>query len=128
MVFLGSFVPRAKALNEIKKCDLAIHIGEDIDYPTIAFKVWDYLGCGKKILYLGLEESYTARFLNQNDLGIVIPMKNIFKGQDILRNLIINIKTDKSNFRVEQNQLAEFTWDYKSIQFINEVVKNLIKT
>ena len=69
LIFLGGFINRSKAFKEISESDLAIHIGEKFHYPTIAFKVWDYLSCRKKILYLGREDSYTARFLKKNGLN-----------------------------------------------------------
>jgi hypothetical protein len=52
LFYLGDVLPRSKVLEKIQNCDLALHIGEDLDYPTIAFKVWDYLSCKKKILFL----------------------------------------------------------------------------
>ena len=48
LIYFGGFVSREKAFKEVHKSDFAVHIGENLHYPTIAFKVWDYLSCGKK--------------------------------------------------------------------------------
>jgi len=128
MVFLGDIVPRSDALEEINKCTLAIHVGEAINYPTIAFKVWDYLGFRKKILYLGLEESYTAKFIKQNNIGIVIPIDNLSKGKETLENLINNIENNEFHFSIEQKKLEKFSWDYKAKKLINNVINELLNS
>ena len=125
LIFLGSFIQRSDAIKEISKCNLAIHIGENLDYPTIAFKVWDYLSCRKKILYLGLENSYTSRFLKENEFGITIPIDNLNEGKNRLKNLLNDLICNTSKkYNIEQKLLEKFTWDYKTKEFIKYVIKN----
>ncbi|GAH38967.1 unnamed protein product, partial [marine sediment metagenome] len=126
-IFLGDFITRTKALNEITKCHLAIHIGEELNYPTIAFKVWDYLSCRKKILYIGYEQSYTANFLKKYDFGIIIPLNNLVRGKKILSDLIAKIKDKKFDSIIDDKKLLEFTWEKKVSKFINVVVKEIIE-
>lgn len=127
LIILGDLIPRSKAFNEIIKSDLAIHIGENLNYPTIAFKVWDYLSCRKKILYLGREDSYTANFLKKNEFGIVIPINNLPKGKKILKHLLNEIKNNKFDNMIEEKKLAKFSWEYKVKDFINKIIKNIVR-
>lgn len=125
IAFLGKFIERTKALEEIYNSDLAIHIGENLNYPTIAFKVWDYLSCRKKILYLGLEDSYTAKFLAKNDLGITIPLNNLIRGKEILKNLIIKLKDKEFKSTVDEIKIKEYSWDNRSENFIKNVIEKI---
>ncbi len=127
-IILGDLIPRSEALNEIIKSDLAIHIGENLNYPTIAFKVWDYLSCRKKILYLGREDSYTANFLKKNEFGIVIPINNLPKGKKILKRLLNEIKNNKFDNIIKEKKLAKFSWDNRAKKFINRIIKTIVPT
>ncbi|MFX0106326.1 MAG: hypothetical protein ACFE75_12675, partial [Candidatus Hodarchaeota archaeon] len=110
-VYLGEYLTRSRIFEEISECNLAVHIGENVNYPTIAFKVWDYLSCRKKILYLGREDSYTAQFLKKNNFGIIIPINNINEGKKIFEELLKDLK--KSNFAnlIEKEKLVQYSWD-----------------
>lgn len=121
---LGDFIPRAKALQELINCDLAIHIGENFDYPTISFKVWDYLSCRRKILFLGRDESYTATFLKENQFGVIIPINDLNRGKKILKDLILSIKNEKFNKLIDKNKIKKFTWDIKVEQFIKYIINH----
>ena len=123
LILLGDFIPRSRALIEISKSNMAIHVGEQINYPTIAFKVWDYLGCKKKILYLGSENSYTAEFLKKNNFGIVIPINNLNKGKNLLKKLINDIKDNKFTGIIDEKQLLKYTWDYRATKFEQAITK-----
>lgn len=123
IVFLGNFISRSEVFYEIMKCDLAVHIGENLNYPTIAFKVWDYLSCKKKILYLGLENSYTAKFLNNNEFGIVVPINNFLKAKKILKNLLISIKNKNFNNTIDEKKLLKYTWDNRATKFEKAIKK-----
>lgn len=122
LFFLGGFIRRTEVLNEIKKCDLALHIGESLDYPTIAFKVWDYISYGKKILFITREDTYRASFIKNNDLGIIIPIDNLPKGKEIFKNLINNIIKNNFSLNIDKNKLDTFTWENRAIKFIKNVI------
>ncbi|MFX1593043.1 MAG: hypothetical protein ACFFCL_10145, partial [Promethearchaeota archaeon] len=122
LFFLGGFIKRTEVLNEIKKCDLALHIGESLDYPTIAFKVWDYISYGKKILFITREDTYRASFIKNNDLGIIIPIDNLPKGKEIFKNLINNITKNNFSLNIDKNKLDTFTWEKRAIKFIKNVI------
>jgi len=124
LVLIGGLIPRTKALEEIKKSDLAVHIGENLNYPTIAFKVWDYLSCRKKILYLGREDSYTAYFLKNNNFGITLPLEDLNEGKFILRDLLNDLIDSNFKTIIEDNLINDFTWDKRVKEFINKVVNN----
>jgi len=123
LVKLGGLVPRSTALNEILKSNLAVHIGENLNYPFIAFKVWDYLSCRKKIIYLGRQDSYTSKFLQKYDLGIILPINNISKGKENLRDLLNSIKTNNYNYYLNEEILKKFSWDKRVEKFIKKIVK-----
>lgn len=127
VTYLGGFIKRSKALEEIIKCDLAVHVGENLNYPTIAFKVWDYISCQKKILYLGNDKSYTSNFIKENDFGIVIPINNLEKGKMLLKNLINDLRENKFNCFIAPEKLTAFTWDYKAKKFLKIVTNKIIK-
>lgn len=122
LVFLKGHVPRSKIFKEIKKSTLAIHVGENLNYPTIAFKVWDYLTCNKKILYLGLKNSYTADFLGENDFGIVLPLDDLNRATNILKNLILDLKQGKFQANIDINKLKMYSWDYQ-VNKLNYFIK-----
>ena len=127
LVYLGGLVPRDEALKEIIKSDLAIHVGENLDYPTIAFKVWDYLSCRRKILYLGREDSFTANFFKKNSFAVIIPINNLGKGKEVLKDLLDDFAQEKFNNRINEKELSEFKWDKKAKKFIEKIVNPLIK-
>ena len=125
LIFLGDIIQHSKAIKEISESDLPLHIGENLDYPTIAFKVWDYLSCRKKILYLGREDSYTARFLKKNGLGIVIPIENLQKGKERLKKVILNLINGEFTSNIDLMKLKQYSWDNKAEEFIQNVIKNI---
>ena len=125
LVILGGYIPREDILFEIHKSNLALHVGENFDYPTIAFKVWDYLSCRKKILYLGLKNSYTAKFLNENELGFIIPINNLQEGKKVLKNILIEIKNNNINCFIDEKRISEFSWDNITDQFKKIILKRL---
>ncbi len=108
---LNGFIPRDDCLKKISESTLTLHVGENFDYPTISFKVWDYLSMRKKIVYLGREDSYTARFLKDNNLGFTIPVNNLELGAKKFISLIDRLKSNQINLEVEPKQLLTYTWD-----------------
>ncbi|MFX0139058.1 MAG: glycosyltransferase [Candidatus Hodarchaeota archaeon] len=125
LFYLGDFLPRSEIIEEIKKCDLALHIGENLDYPTIAFKVWEYFSCRKKILFFNLEHSYRSSFIRENNLGVVIPINNLKKGKKILEELLLDIKNNRFNTLIDDSLLQKFTWENRVESFINNVINNV---
>ena len=125
LVFLGEYLTRSQIFEEIKGCTLTVHIGENLDYPTIGFKVWDYLSCRKKILYYGREDSYTANFIQKNDFGIIIPINDLKKGREFLKNLLLEIKSNKFINIIEKEKIENFTWDKKIEKLEMCIEKNL---
>jgi len=118
LVYLGPFLSRNQLLEEINKCYLTVHIGENLNYPTIGFKVWDYLSCRKKILYLGLEDSYTSNFLKKNEFGIVIPINDINRGKQVFKKLLYEIKNREFPNIIAKEKLETFSWDIKAKKLI----------
>jgi len=108
---LNEFIPRLECLKKISESTLTLHVGENFDYPTISFKVWDYLSMKKKIVYLGREDSYTARFLKDNKLGFTIPVNNHDLGVEKFISLIDRLKSNQIKLEVESKQLLTYTWD-----------------
>ncbi len=125
LFYLGGFLSRSHFIEEIMKSDIALHIGENLDYPTIAFKVWEYLSCRKKILFLGLERSYRSDFIRNNNLGVVIPIDNLEKAKELLKDLFINIKNKKIDLTFDENILKKFSWDNRAEKFIKNVINSL---
>jgi len=107
---LNGFIPRPECLKKISESTLTLHIGENFNYPTISFKVWDYLSMGKKIIYLGREDSFTARFLKENDLGFTIPVNKHDLGVKKFISLIDRIKSNQIDLEVKPKQLLYYTW------------------
>ena len=108
---LNGFIPRDECLKKISESTLTLHIGENIDYPTISFKVWDYLSMRKKIVYLGRMDSFTARFLKEKDLGFTIPVNNHEEGIKKFISLIDRLVSNQINLEIDPKQLSNYTWD-----------------
>jgi hypothetical protein len=108
---LNGFIPRPECLKKISESTLTLHIGENFNYPTISFKVWDYLSMRKKIVYLGREDSFTARFLKENDLGFTIPVNKHDLGVKKFISLIERLTSNQINLEVDPKQLSNYTWD-----------------
>ena len=125
LFYLGDFLSRSQFLEEIMKSDLALHIGENIDYPTIAFKVWEYLSCRKKILFLSLERSYRSDFIKKHNLGIVIPIDNLTEGKKILKDLLLDIKNKRFNTSIENHLLKKFTWENRVEKFVKDIINHI---
>jgi glycosyltransferase involved in cell wall biosynthesis len=113
---LNGFIPRPECLKKISESTLTLHIGENFNYPTISFKVWDYLSMRKKIIYLGREDSFTARFLKENDLGFTIPVNEHDLGVKKFISLIDRLKSNQINLEVEPKQLSNYTWDKLTVK------------
>ena len=126
VVFLGSYLSREDLLKEIYNCTIAIHIGENLNYPTIAFKVWDYLSCRKKILYIGLDDSFTAEFLKKNQLGIIIPINNLDIGKKILKDLILRIFDHNIDLNINNKKLEKFTWSQRAYDLYQKLFQSYI--
>ena len=116
---LNGFISRDECLNKLSESTLTLHIGENFNYPTISFKVWDYLSMRKKIVYLGREDSYTARFLKDNNLGFTIPVNNHDLGVKKFISLIDRLKSNQINLEVEPKQLFHYTWGELTQKLIN---------
>ena len=125
LFYLGDFLSRSQFLEEIMKSDLALHIGENIDYPTIAFKVWEYLSCRKKILFLSLERSYRSDFIKKHNLGIVIPIDNLTQGKKILKDLLLDVKNKRFNTSIENHILEKFTWENRVEKFVKDIINHI---
>ena len=108
---LNGFIPRNECLKKISESTLTLHIGENFNYPTISFKVWDYLSMRKKIVYLGREDSYTARFLKDNNLGFTIPVNDHKAGVKEFISLIDRLVSNQINLEIDPKQLSNYTWD-----------------
>ncbi len=108
---LNGFILRDECLKKISESTLTLHVGENIDYPTISFKVWDYLSMRKKIVYLGRVDSFTARFLKENDLGFTIPVNNHEAGVKKFIYLIDRLVSNQINLEIDPKQLSNYTWD-----------------
>jgi len=108
---LNGFIPRHECLKKISESTLTLHIGENFDYPTISFKVWDYLSMRKKIVYLGREDSFTARFLKEHDFGFTIPVNEHDLGVKKFISLIDKLTSNQINLEVDPKQLSNYTWD-----------------
>jgi len=108
---LNGFIPRDECLKKISESTLTLHIGENFDYPTISFKVWDYLSMRKKIVYLGRVDSFTARFLKEFNLGFTIPVNNHETGVKKFISLIDRLVSNQINLEIDPKQLSNYTWD-----------------
>ena len=108
---LNGFIPRDECLKKISESTLTLHVGENIDYPTISFKVWDYLSMRKKIVYLGRVDSFTARFLKENDLGFTIPINDHEAGVKKFISLIDRLASNQISLEIDPKQLSNYTWE-----------------
>ncbi|MFX1355714.1 MAG: glycosyltransferase [Promethearchaeota archaeon] len=111
---LQGFVPRDMCFEEVYNSSLALHVGEDLNYPTLSFKVLEYLSMRKKIMYLGKEDSYTAKFLEENDMGFTIPINDFNAGLNKFGLLIEKIKSKQISLEILPNKLKSLTWDKNS--------------
>jgi len=116
---LKGFVSRHECYKQIEKSTLPLHIGENLNYPTISFKVWEYLSMKKKVVYLGLENSYTAKFLKKNNLGFIIPINDINLGTKKFIQLIEDLNKNKIKTNIKLEQISNYSWDI--------IVDNLVK-
>ncbi|MHA1479243.1 MAG: glycosyltransferase [Promethearchaeota archaeon] len=108
---LKGFIPRDECLKKISESTLTLHVGENFDYPTISFKVWDYLSMRKKIVYIGRVDSFTARFLEEFNLGFTIPVNNHEAGVKKFISLIDRLVANQINLEIDPKQLSNYTWD-----------------
>jgi glycosyltransferase involved in cell wall biosynthesis len=123
---LGGYLSHSECYTQLSSATLPLHIGENLNYPTISFKVWEYLAMRKKVLYLGRDDSFTAQFLKKNDLGYTIPINNQELGVKRLIELIEGIKNNSLHLEVQAEQLKEFTWE-KIVQNLNSVFEKVIQ-
>lgn len=120
---LKGFVPRDICLNQVFNSSLALHVGENLNYPTLSFKVWEYLSVGKKILYLGRDDSYTAAFLEKNNLGYTIPINDFESGLKRFEEIISGLIENRIESNIYSEQLHQYTWDNR----VKEIEKSFDK-
>ena len=65
----------------------------------------------KKIIYLGREDSFTARFLKGNNLGFTIPVNDHELGVKKFISLIERLASNQINLEIDPKQLSNYTWD-----------------
>jgi len=124
-VYLGGFITRDQVFTEIKGSNLAVHIGEDLNYPSLSMKIGDYLSCRKRILYIGREDTYTANFLKENDFGDIIPINDLKLGKRKLSEIITQLKNGKFIAEIEDKKLIDYTWD-ANVEKFKEIIKKFI--
>ena len=123
---LGGYISHEECYIQLSSSTFPLHVGENLNYPTISFKVWEYLAMRKKLIYLGREDSFTAQFLKQHDLGFTIPINDHVAGVMRFIELIEGIKSDTLNLEVRSDQLKEFTWD-RIVDKLDRVFQEVIK-
>ena len=116
---LEGFVPRDVCLEEVLNSSLALHVGENLNYPTLSFKILEYLSMRKKIVYIGREESYTAKFLEKYGLGITLPINDHDLGLKRFEELIEGLKKQTFQANISSDDLYKFTWDERT----NDLIK-----
>lgn len=116
---LRGFVPRDTCLEEVYNSSLALHVGENLNYPTLSFKVLEYLSMRKKIMYLGRDDSFTAEFLEKNKLGYTIPVENHNSGVKKFVELIEELKKHKIECNVQDEQIENLSWELLSKRIAN---------
>jgi len=116
---LEGFVPRDVCLEEVLNSSLALHVGENLNYPTLSFKVFEYLSMRKKIVYIGRKESYTAKFLEKFGLGITLPINDHDLGLKRFEELIEGLKKQTFQTFISSDVLYKFTWDERT----NDLIK-----
>jgi glycosyltransferase involved in cell wall biosynthesis len=116
---LGGFIPRDVCLEEVYNSSLALHVGENLNYPTLSFKVLEYLSMRKKIVYIGREESYTAKFLEKFGLGITLPINDHDLGLKRFEELIEGLKMQTFRSSISLDDLSQFTWEERT----NDLIK-----
>ena len=116
---LNGFVPRDVCLEEVYNSSLALHVGENFNYPTLSFKVLEYLSMRKKMVYIGREESYTAKFLEKYGLGITLPINDHDLGLKRFEELIEGLKKQTFQTNISSDELYQFTWDERT----NDLIK-----
>jgi len=116
---LEGFVPRNVCLEEVYNSSLALHVGENFNYPTLSFKVLEYLSMRKKIVYIGREESYTAKFLEKYGLGITLPINDHDLGLKRFEELIEGLKKQTFRTIISSDDLHQLTWDERT----NDLIK-----
>lgn len=121
---LNGFIPRNECLKRISESTLTLHIGENFNYPTISFKVWDYLSMGKKVVYLGRNDSYTAKFLEETDFGYTISINDHDLGVKSFISLIDRIKSKSIDLNVKPESLLNYTWD-KLASKLSNIFENI---
>jgi len=65
----------------------------------------------KKIVYLGRVDSFTARFLKENNLGFTIPVNDHELGVKKFISLIDRLASNQINLEIDPKQLSNYTWD-----------------
>lgn len=123
--YLKGYISRDECFRQIQKSTLPLHVGENLNFPTISFKVWEYLSMRKKTLYLGREDSYTANFLEDNNLGYVIPLNNLKLGIKKFIDLIEGITSNQIKTEIKLDQILNFTWD-KMVKDLMEIFDKFV--
>jgi len=116
---LEGFVPRDVCLKKVYNSSLALHVGENLNYPTLSFKILEYLSMRKKMVYIGREESYTAKFLEKHGLGITLPINDHDLGLKRFEELIEGLKKQTFQTNISLDELHQFTWDERT----NDLIK-----
>nr|MDO8116964.1 glycosyltransferase [Candidatus Sigynarchaeota archaeon] len=126
IVQFKGFIPHKECISKMKGSTFNLDLGEqDFDYPTVPFHFWEYIGTGKRILHLGYSDHYKARFVRDQDLGIVLPIENPEMIKDILVNLIKDFKSRKLQAANLPRVIGKHSWDSR-VRLLSRIIHSIV--
>ncbi|MHA1368521.1 MAG: glycosyltransferase [Promethearchaeota archaeon] len=114
LVKFNGFIPHDECLYKLKNSTLNLDLSErDVDYPSFPFHIWEYIGSGRKFLYLGKDNSYKADYIRENDLGYVLPLDKPRTFYQEFEKIIMRFREGKLDLKIDPERIRRQTWDYR---------------
>ena len=127
LIHFKGFVPHEECLTVLKSSTLNLDLSEkDIDYPSFPFHIWEYIGSGKKFLFLGKSGSYKAEYIEKHDLGYVLPLDQPGLLYSQFVQVIRDYKKGVLQTDIKAENVKEQTWETR-IALISKIIKRLVK-
>ncbi|MHA1679889.1 MAG: glycosyltransferase [Promethearchaeota archaeon] len=128
MVKFKGLIPHDECLAMMVGSTINLDVGEaEFDYPTLTYHFWEYIGSGKRVFYFGNSKSYRARFIEQNDLGVVLPADDEEILFEKLKDIIEQFKHKTLVSTLPAGKVSEHTWNSR-VNSLARLIRSVIKS
>ncbi len=127
IVHFKGFIAHKECLSIMKGSTFNLDLGEqDFDYPTVPFHFWEYIGTGKQILHFGFSDHYKAKFVKNENIGIVLPIEAPAVIKQKLVELVEAFKSGRLQQANPASVVYKHSWDSR-VKLLGALVESVAR-